>query len=595
VHLELAELLLQKERLDDADLLLRRVVRACPDEDLVSRAARLSVQLNLGRGTLESLEREILPVALANPERPLFRRLLVEIYGALAYPLVHRARTGTPAESEAARRALAKLGDRAVKPLLDALSDERASQQQVAITLLAHVASKSAGASLVQYAKSAADPGLRTRAMIAAGMLRDPNLLPKLEAVLFAEDQGPAEDSDPVALAAAWGVARLGTPKARPLLARLLATETPSLRALGALGLGLLHDTSAVPELGRLLASADAGHLARAAAARALGMLGAKSEIEAISALARSASAEVRASALLALAELKAPDAAGALADALVDPEPALRSVAAAAAAAWTSGSFRAPSDPLPGAEERIDVRHLLEELTPGPYTTAERLAALERLAPALGRSSVSAAQSSPERARAVLEALGLTPGSTPVPALGHDFKGDELARARRVVETLGANLVPVIAGLTRHPYAPIRLGALGFLGGRAEPVARDALVNVLADRDASVRRAALSAAPTGDAAVARAVAQRLEDEDDWTLRVAAAEALARTPGSGGGVTELARAATLDEYALVREAALRALHAVSPSAARPVLERARKTDPEPRVRNSAWQLLGGSR
>jgi tetratricopeptide (TPR) repeat protein/HEAT repeat protein len=595
VHLELAELLLQKDRLDDADLLLRRVVRACPDEDLVSRAARLSVQLNLGRGTLESLEREILPVALANPERPLFRRLLVEIYGALAYPLVHRVRTGSRAESEEARRALAKLGDRAVKPLLDALSDERASQQQVAITLLAHVASKSAGASLVQYAKGSADPGLRTRAMIAAGTLRDPNLLPKFEAVLFADGQAPAEDSDPVALAAAWGVARLGAPRARPLLARLLATETPSLRALGALGLGLLRDTSAVPELSRLLASADAGHVARAAAARALGMLGAKSEIEAISALARSASPEVRAGALLALAELKAPDAAGALADALVDPDPALRAVAASAAVAWTSGIFRPPSDPLPGAEERIDVKQLLDELRPGPYSTAERLAALERLAPALGRASVSAAQSSPDRARAVIDALGLTPGSAPVPALGADFTGEELARARRTVNALGANLVPVIAGLTRHPYAPIRLGALGFLGGRAEPAARDAIVNALGDRDAAVRRAALAAAPTSDSGVARAVAQRLAEESDWTLRVAAAEALARAPGSAGGVAELSRAATLDDYALVREAALRALHAVGPSAARPVLERARKTDPEPRVRNSAWQLLGGTR
>jgi cellulose synthase operon protein C len=595
VHLELAELLLSKERLDDADLLLRRVVRACPDEDLVSRAARLSVQLNLGRGTLDSLEREILPVALANPERPLFRRLLVEIYGALAYPLVHRVRTGTRAESEEARRALAKLGDRAVKPLLDALSDERASQQQVAITLLAHVASRSAGASLVQYAKGTADSGLRTRAMIAAGMLRDPNLLPKFEAVLFAEGQAPAEDSDPVALAAAWSVARLGARQARPLLARLLATETPSLRALGALGLGLLHDTSAVPELSRLLASADAGHLARAAAARALGMLGARGEIEAISALARSSSAEVRGGALFALAELKAPEAAGSLADALVDPDPALRTVAAAAAVAWTSGSFRAPSDPLPGAEERIDVRQLLDALRPGPYTAAERLTALERLAPALARASVSAAQSSPERARAVIEALGLVPGGAPIPALSADFTGDELARARRVVDTVGEKLVPVIAGLTRHPYAPIRQGALGFLGGRGEPAARDAIINALGDRDPTVRRAALTAAPTSDASVARAVAQRLAEEDDWTLRVTAAEALARAPGSGGGVAELTLAATADEYALVREAALRALEASSPSAARPVLERARKTDPEPRVRNSAWQLLGGSR
>ena len=595
VHLELAELLLEKGQGDQADLLLRRVVRACPDEELVSRAARLSMQLNLGRGTLESLEHEILPLALANPERPLFRRLLVEIYDALAYPLVHRVRTGTPAEVDEARRALAKLGDRAVKPLLDALADERASQQRVAITLLSHVANKSAGPSLVAYAKGNAELGLRTRAMIAAGTLRDPALLPKLESALFADGHAPADDSDPIAVAAAWAVARLGSPKARPLLLRLLGSDAPSLRALGALGLGLLHDTGATPELARLLGSADAGNLARAAAARALGLLGARGEIEAISALARTSSPELRGSALLALAELKAPDAAGAFADALVDPEPALRDVAAAAAIAWTSGAFRAPADPLPAPDERVDVRELLEAWRPGPYTGAERVVALERLAPALTRASESAARSSPERASAVVEALGLESGATPVPALASGLDGSELARARRVVDDMGAHLVPMLAALTRHPYAPIRASALAFLGSRREPLARDAIVTALADADPAVRRAALAAAPTTDPTVASAVAARLASEDDWALRVAAAEALARAPGSTNGSAELAHAAAGDGYALVRQAALRALFSVNPAAARPVLERAQKTDPEPRVRNDAWQLLGGSR
>jgi hypothetical protein len=74
---------------------------------------------------------------------------------------------------------------------------------------------------------------------------------------------------------------------------------------------------------------------------------------------------------------------------------------------------------------------------------------------------------------------------------------------------------------------------------------------------------------------------------------VAAADALARAPGVASGTAELTRAATSDSYALVREAAVRALFAVDPAAARPVLERVEKTDAEPRVRNAAWQLLGG--
>ncbi|HEX9622513.1 MAG TPA: tetratricopeptide repeat protein, partial [Polyangiaceae bacterium] len=100
VYFELAELLLSKGENDEADRLLRRVIRASPDEELVARAARLSMQVNLGRGSLEALEKELLPLALANPQRPLYRRLLVEIYGALAFPLVQRAESGSAQEAD---------------------------------------------------------------------------------------------------------------------------------------------------------------------------------------------------------------------------------------------------------------------------------------------------------------------------------------------------------------------------------------------------------------------------------------------------------------------------------------------------------------
>ncbi|MGH7297386.1 MAG: tetratricopeptide repeat protein, partial [Polyangiaceae bacterium] len=64
VYFELADLLLSKGQSDEADRLFRRVVRGAPDEDLVARAARLSMQINLGKGTLESLEQDLLPLAI---------------------------------------------------------------------------------------------------------------------------------------------------------------------------------------------------------------------------------------------------------------------------------------------------------------------------------------------------------------------------------------------------------------------------------------------------------------------------------------------------------------------------------------------------
>ena len=47
-----------------------------PDEELVSQAARQSMQINLGKGTLESLEQDLLPVAIGNPRKTIYRRLL---------------------------------------------------------------------------------------------------------------------------------------------------------------------------------------------------------------------------------------------------------------------------------------------------------------------------------------------------------------------------------------------------------------------------------------------------------------------------------------------------------------------------------------
>ena len=597
VHLELAELLMGQGELDEADRLLRRVVRACPDDELVVRAARLAVQLNLGRGTLESFEREVLPVALANPERPLFRRLLVDIYGALAYPLLERARRGSAADAAEAKNALAKLGERAVKPLLDALGDERAAQQQIAITLLTHVGSRSAGPALVAYASGSADPALRVRAMIAAGTLRDPALLPRLQTLLAPGGVARVDDSDPVVVAAAWAVAKLRSPKARAELVALTASEAPNLRALGALGLGLLGDKGSVSTLKRMAASGESGNVARAAAARALGLLGAKSESETLAELARSPDGVLRGSALTTLGCLRIPEAASAIADALVSPDAQLRTAAGTAAVAFSTGECRTPADALPPPEARVELREVLGAMMPGPYTTKERVDALERFAPELARSSALAARSSPERARAVVEALGLGGATAPVPALVGDAKGEELERARRAIAGVASGIVPVFAGLARHPYAEVRIAAIDFLGSRNEPAAREAVARALDDREPLVRRSALAAVSKGNTAGASAAARLLASEEDWALRVLAADALGRagTVDADEVVVALTRAVRSDGYALVREAAARALFAVSPARARPVLEALAKTDAERRVRDVACELLGGCR
>src|SRR5688500_248389 len=123
VYFDLAELLLGQGQAEEADQLLRSVLRRAPDDELVVRAARLSLQINLGRNSVDQLENDLVPLALDNPDRPLYRRLLVEVYGAVAYPLLHRIESSDSNEVKAAEAELKRLGERAIKPLLDALGD----------------------------------------------------------------------------------------------------------------------------------------------------------------------------------------------------------------------------------------------------------------------------------------------------------------------------------------------------------------------------------------------------------------------------------------------------------------------------------------
>src|SRR5690606_34004400 len=113
-----------------------------------------SLQIGLSRGSLEDLESDLLGLALGHPGRPLYRRLLLEVYSTQALPLVHRSTSGDAQQRDEAARQLARLGERAVKPLLDALGDEHPEQHRTALELLAHVKARGAAPALLAYAAS---------------------------------------------------------------------------------------------------------------------------------------------------------------------------------------------------------------------------------------------------------------------------------------------------------------------------------------------------------------------------------------------------------------------------------------------------------
>jgi len=625
VYFELADLLLSKGRADEADRLFRRVVRGAPDEELVARAARLSMQINLGKGTLESLEQDLLPLAIGNPQRPIYRRLLVEIYGNLTFGLVQRVRHGTPQESADARAALARIGARAVKPLLDALADREVSQQRIAIDVLGYVQNRNAALPLFAYATGPAEASLRTRAMIACGALADDALVPKYEALLFPHDASGEQAglADAVAVAAVWGLARMHTGKALPVLRRIARSGTPAMRALAVLGLGLARDRASAQEVAGIASSVDSGNVARAAAAYALGDLDAQAQVPQLLEIAEEGEALPRRMALVALARMavsspNAPswesEAVQAMADGVFaggEEEPrgqaaaqAVARTAVAGLAALAGGAAEKAAltgaTEVPVPERMLDVDALLDDLAPSDVPRADREAALVRFADPIQRAALAALRTSGDRACAVLDALGSGDGEL-LPFVGPDAHGPAADRARAVVAALEPSIVP----LARHPDPRLRARALVLVARSTSDAAVEALVAGLEDPDPAVRRVALSAVaapgpggarvPASARAVA-AVAKVLASDEAWPMRVLAARAMGRLGAAGAGAEasrSLGEAASKDAYALVRQAALESLAAFDRDAARALASRVARVDPEPRVRDAARAIAAG--
>jgi tetratricopeptide (TPR) repeat protein/HEAT repeat protein len=627
VYFELADLLLSKGLTEDADRLFRIIVRAAPDEELVARAARLSMQINLGKGTLDSLEQDLLPLAIGNPQRPIYRHLLVEIYGSMTFGLVQRVTHGTPREVDDARQALARIGSRAVKPLLDALADPDVSQQRIAVDVLAYVQNRNAALPLFAFATGSAEPALRVRAMIACGALADATLVPRYDALLFPKDAlgDPAGAADAVGVAAVWGLARMGDSRGLPVLRRVARLGTAPMRALAVLGLGRARDAGSAATIAEIARAVDAGALTRAAAAYALGDLDAQAFAPELIEIAEDGEMLPRRMALVALARMarsataKEPEwkreAVQAMADAVFvgngdttlgrGPSEALSDTAVAALSMLATTAKAPDVGPAsrPGMEAldvapsgALDVGALLDGLAPRSPSEAARGAATVVFADAIQRAALAALRASGARATAVIDALGSGQGEL-LPFVKAGATGPAADSARAIAAALEPSVVP----LARNPDAAIRTKAIVLVARSTDDAAADAIVAALEDSNETVQRVAIAAvgAPRPGGRVAHAderavaaLARILATHESWALRILAAQALGRVGAAGapGAASHLVAAASKDAYALVRQAALEALASFDPAGARVVAKQVAAADPEPRVREAASAL-----
>ncbi|MFO0674897.1 MAG: tetratricopeptide repeat protein [Polyangiaceae bacterium] len=617
VYFQLADLHLSRGESDEADRLFRRVLRGAPDEDLVAQAGRLSLQINMSRGSVEALEQDLLPLAIGNPQKGVYRRLLIEVYEGLTFDLVQKVRHGSGTDAELARASLARIGARAVKPLLDALADGDAGQQRVAIDVLGYVANRNAGAPLFAYATGTAGSDLRTRAMVACGNLKDPALIARYEAYLSPGRKGGDGllPTDAIAVAATWGVARMGDRRTLPLLRSLAREGSPEMRAIAAVGLGASHDRSVTPELVGMVKAMDGGALARSGAAFALGELGEVKEAGTLVSVAQSGEVLPRQMALLSLARMgvgkKEPPggraAVQAMADALftgvgsdsVRSRQGATSTERAGMIALTLlgadparvRALRRFDDPLALEGTTLDVESLLSGFLPEDLEPSARTEAFVRHGDAIQRAAVAALQTSGERARSVLDAIG-GPKGTFAPFVDATTPG--FARADEGTGG-GVRARPFVVPLARHPDPQLRIRAITSLASSTSDLASSAILGALDDgNEAVVRMAIRSIGPHSGARAGVVLRDVLAHRENWSLRVMAADALGGLGKGGRGdvsTPALRDAATGDGFALVREASLRALASYDPKAAAVLAETMRQKDPEPRVRDAALAIL----
>ena len=275
----LAQLYIQTGTPMKASELLRYVLRHDTNEDTIARAGEQAIDLEEMTQTLGELEKVMSPLSFMMAHKPVYRRVLVRLYVRYVPQLVHHIRYGNDEVKKAARAELDRIGAHGLRPLLEALRDEKdVNQQRIAVQVLGHLGNKGAAPPLVHMARQeptkdqrrigtlaeTLDREVRVDALVAAGRLGDPGVI---------EDVIPLMDHREGAIreAATFTIGRSGDRRAVPPLLKVLTDHQASIRVLACLGLAQIDDPRVGPALVGIVKDPSQADLVRSACAYAIG------------------------------------------------------------------------------------------------------------------------------------------------------------------------------------------------------------------------------------------------------------------------------------------------------------------------------------
>jgi tetratricopeptide (TPR) repeat protein len=647
VHFRLATLYLRRGKKVEAAELYRAVLRKATDEQVLQRAGRKAIDLDEYMGTLGELERIVAPLAFTFSHKKIYRAILVELYDRYVPRLVDETRSNDDAVAKAAREELARLGQHGLKPLLEALSDEEAPQQQrIAVSVLGHIGNKGAAMPLVRLASGSArssqpdarglrigtlrptvDMGVRVEALIAAGRLGDERVIPSLIKLM-----SHREISMRQAATFALGMSG-GKDAAKPLLDSL-DSNAPTVQMLGCFGLANIRATKHRKAIEAIVTDRRANQRARAACAFALGYLGDDASVTPLLATLDDGNETVQRVAAWSLGRIADKRALSGLMKAYFNKGEDVREAVAwaiprVAAGKRDTGPVHALGD-FPTRTNKYDgdaaIAAMVGPLEP-PALSAQLIVGYEDDITRGIRAAIG-----DKHTNRILRALADLDSRAGGLALGPLTRGLDQADAatRRKVnaslERIGAAVFADVDKLAREHRDPeVRMGAVAVIAKIGTDAAIPVLRAGLSDGKGRVRIAAMAAAAKfvrlhgrGQSALAEAIAELLS-ADNWEERQAAAEQLGafgehaatqplvaaladrvgfvrqRAAQSLGALdrddaVDALIAATRDELAGVRLAAVRALVAIGGPKARARLSEIVKTESDDDVKAAARLL-----
>ena len=275
----LADLYIRNNAALKATALYRSALRNSTDDEIVRRAGRAAIDLEVMTSTLGELERVLSPLTFVMSHKPVYRQVLVELLVRYVPILVERERNGEPAVASAATVELTRLGSTGLRPLLEALRDEKDPfEQRRAVEVLGFLRNRDAAQPLLRIATapSTTDPAvrataaaqlvdreLRVAAVIAAGRLADSNATADL--ITLAEHERPE-----MRQAALFALARARNPRTAATFTSHLNDQDSDAQALACLGLAATTDTRTIAALAGVAKDRNRADLVRGACAWAL-------------------------------------------------------------------------------------------------------------------------------------------------------------------------------------------------------------------------------------------------------------------------------------------------------------------------------------